>query len=86
MLYKTILQRAKQRPHPATFPTELAVNCIQLHGRKNAVVLDPFLGIGHSAFEAKECAGIVSTFIGFDIDEEYIRVACEVLRCQSKPI
>jgi len=84
--YKTIHQRAKQRPHPATFPTELAVKCIRLHGKKNATVLDPFLGIGHSAFAAKECADIVSTFIGFDIDEEYIRVACSVLGCEWKSL
>jgi site-specific DNA-methyltransferase (adenine-specific) len=82
--YKTIHQRAKQRPHPATFPTELAVKCIRLHGRKNAVVLDPFLGIGHAAYAAKECADTVATFIGFDIDEEYIRVVCEVLGCERK--
>ena len=42
--YKTILQRAKDRPHPATFPTELAVKCIRLHGKKDCVVLDPFSG------------------------------------------
>jgi site-specific DNA-methyltransferase (adenine-specific) len=84
--YKTIQRRAKERPHPATFPTELAVKCIRLHGRKEAVVLDPFLGIGHSAFAAKECPDLVSTFIGFDIDEEYVRVACEVLGCQSKTL
>ena len=84
--YKTIHQRAKQRPHPATFPTELAVKCIRLHGRQNAVVLDPFLGIGHSAFAAKECADVVSTFIGFDIDEEYIRVASEILGCEWKSL
>jgi site-specific DNA-methyltransferase (adenine-specific) len=80
--YKTIQQRDKQRPHPATFPTQLAVNCIKLHGRKNAVVLDPFLGIGHSAFAAKECVDTVSRFIGFDIDEEYLKVAAEVLGCK----
>ena len=80
--YKTIHQRAKQRPHPATFPTELATKCIRLHGKKGAVVLDPFLGIGHSAFAANECADLVSQFIGFDIDEEYLRVACGVLGCE----
>jgi site-specific DNA-methyltransferase (adenine-specific) len=79
--YKTIHQRAKQRPHPATFPTELAVKCIRLHGKKNCTVLDPFLGIGHSAFAAQECTDLVSRFIGFDIDEEYLKVACEVLDC-----
>jgi site-specific DNA-methyltransferase (adenine-specific) len=82
--YKTIHRRSKQRPHPATFPVELAVKCIRLHGKKNAVVLDPFLGIGHSALAAKECSDLVSKFIGFDIDEEYIRVACDLLRCEPK--
>jgi site-specific DNA-methyltransferase (adenine-specific) len=79
--YKTIHQRAKQRPHPATFPTELAVKCIRLHGVQNCVVMDPFLGIGHSAMAAKQCGDLVSEFIGFDIDEEYVNVACAVLGC-----
>src|SRR5439155_8892861 len=26
--YKTIRRRAKERPHPATFPTELAAKCV----------------------------------------------------------
>lgn len=78
--YKTITERAKQRPHPATFPTELAVKCIRLHGKRQAVVMDPFLGIGHAAFAAKECGpDLVSKFVGFEIDEEYRKVACEVL-------
>ena len=84
--YKTIHQRAKQRPHPATFPTELASKCIRLHGKKNAVVMDPFLGIGHSAFAAKECSDLASKFIGFDVDEEYLKVACELLGCEFTAI
>lgn len=79
--YKTIHKRAEQRPHPATFPTDLAVKCIRLHGRKNLTVLDPFLGIGHSGFAARECSGLVSEFIGFDIDEEYLKIACSELEC-----
>jgi site-specific DNA-methyltransferase (adenine-specific) len=72
--YKTIVSRSKERPHPATFPTELAVNCIMIHGSANKLVmLDPFLGIGHSALAAKECN--IRRFIGFDIDAEYVRVA-----------
>lgn len=79
--YKTIHQRAKQRPHPATFPVELAAKCIRLHGKRNATVLDPFLGIGHSAIAAKECADLVERFIGFDIDEEYLKIAAELIEC-----
>jgi site-specific DNA-methyltransferase (adenine-specific) len=72
--YKTIVSRSKQRPHPATFPVELAVNCIKIHGVKpNLVMLDPFVGIGHSAVAAKECR--VPQFIGYDIDAEYLEVA-----------
>jgi site-specific DNA-methyltransferase (adenine-specific) len=84
--YKTINFREKDRPHPATFPTELAVKCIRIHGRKNATVMDPFLGIGHSAFAARECTDIVSKFIGFEIDAEYVQVAVQILGCQPKLI
>jgi site-specific DNA-methyltransferase (adenine-specific) len=76
--YKTIVSRSKQRPHPATFPVELAVNCIKIHGlRPNGVMLDPFVGIGHSALAAKKCG--IRHFIGFDIDPEYVRIAETVL-------
>ena len=67
--YKTIQRRAKERPHPATFPVELAVNCIKLHGTGRAkTMLDPFLGIGNSAVAAQRCG--IRKFIGFEIDEE----------------
>jgi DNA modification methylase len=49
-------------------------------------VLDPFLGIGHSGLAAKECSDLVSKFIGFDVDEEYLKVACEVLGCGYAPV
>jgi site-specific DNA-methyltransferase (adenine-specific) len=72
--YKTIHSRSKQRPHPATFPVELAVNCIKLHGGlPDTCMLDPFLGIGHSAVAAKICG--IREFIGFDVDREYISMA-----------
>jgi hypothetical protein len=45
-----------------------------IHGSANKLVmLDPFLGIGHSALAAKQCK--IRRFIGFDIDAEYVRVA-----------
>lgn len=72
--YKTIQRRAKERPHPATFPVKLAENCIRLHGmRDDLIMLDPFLGIGNSAAAAKRCR--VKNFIGFEIDEEYLAEA-----------
>jgi site-specific DNA-methyltransferase (adenine-specific) len=76
--YKTIQSREEQRPHPATFPAELAEYCIRIHGCEvGMVVLDPFLGIGHSALAAKNCD--VSRFIGFDIDAGYIATARELV-------
>jgi site-specific DNA-methyltransferase (adenine-specific) len=72
--YETIQRRAKERPHPATFPVQLAVNCIRLHGLKRVKrMLDPFLGIGNSALAAQQCG--LADFIGFEIDEEYLREA-----------
>jgi site-specific DNA-methyltransferase (adenine-specific) len=78
--YETIQRREKERPHPATFPVELATNCILLHGlTRTQSMLDPFLGIGNSAIAAQR-SGLAS-FIGFEIDEEYLREAQR--RCEA---
>jgi site-specific DNA-methyltransferase (adenine-specific) len=72
--YQTIQSRDKERPHPASFPVQLAEWCIKLHGVARAkTVLDPFLGIGNSAVAAKRCG--VKHFIGFEIDEGYLAEA-----------
>jgi site-specific DNA-methyltransferase (adenine-specific) len=72
--YQTIQRRAKERPHPATFPVQLAEWCIKLHGvSRIETMLDPFLGIGNSGVAAKQCA--VKNFTGFEIDEQYLAEA-----------
>jgi site-specific DNA-methyltransferase (adenine-specific) len=72
--YETIQSRAKERPHPATFPIQLAEWCIKLHGiSRTRTMLDPFLGIGNSAIAAQRCG--VRNFIGFEIDETYFAEA-----------
>ncbi|HEX4629769.1 MAG TPA: site-specific DNA-methyltransferase [Chthoniobacterales bacterium] len=72
--YETIQRRDKERPHPATFPVQLAEWCIKLHGISRVeTMLDPFLGIGNSAIAAKRCG--VKNLIGFEIDEEYLAEA-----------
>lgn len=72
--YRTIQSREKERPHPATFPVQLAEWCIKLQGVSRArTMLDPFLGIGNSAKAAKDCG--VRRFIGFEIDETYLAEA-----------
>jgi site-specific DNA-methyltransferase (adenine-specific) len=72
--YETIQSREKERPHPATFPVQLAEWCIKLHAVSRVeTMLDPFLGIGNSAVAAQRCS--VKKFIGFEIDETYLTEA-----------
>lgn len=74
--YKTIRSRNRERPHPASFPPELALQCIKLHGQHpGLVVLDPFTGIGSAATAAQQAGA--GRFIGYDIDGEYLAVAAE---------
>jgi site-specific DNA-methyltransferase (adenine-specific) len=83
--YETISRRDKHRPHPATFPVELAENCIRLHGvKKNLAMLDPFLGIGNSAVAAKQCG--LTKFVGFEIDETYLAEAQRRLGGQASSL
>ena len=79
--YQTIQSRAKERPHPATFPVQLAEWCIKLHAVPRVrTMLDPFLGIGNSAIAAQKCG--VKKFIGFEIDNTYLAVAKRRLQSQ----
>jgi site-specific DNA-methyltransferase (adenine-specific) len=81
--YETIQSRAKERPHPATFPVALAEWCIKLHGVSRVrTMLDPFLGIGNSAIAAQRCG--VKEFIGFEIDETYLAEARQRIQAVSK--
>lgn len=82
--YKTIRERKRERPHPATFPVKLANQCITLHGlRKGLTVLDPFLGIGHAAIAA---GSLEADFIGFEIDKTYFQEACSILESQKEDL
>jgi site-specific DNA-methyltransferase (adenine-specific) len=75
--YSTIRKRMTDRPHPASFPPELAEMSIKLHGLSRVnLVLDPFLGIGNTAVA---CARLAVNMTGFDIDREYLEVAGEIL-------
>src|SRR2546421_3820091 len=77
--YQTIQSRKKERPHPATFPTQLAEWCIKLHGVSRVkTMLDPFLGIGNAAIAANNYG--LKEFIGFEIDKTYLAEAKRRLR------
>jgi len=76
--YRTIQSRSQERPHPASFPVELARKCILLHGVRPALrVMDPFLGLGHAGRAAVELG---ADFVGCELDPEYYAVACQTLR------
>jgi len=76
--YKTIQNRLKDRPHPASYPAELAKMCIQLHGlQKTELVMDPFLGIGNTAIACNE---LDKSFVGFEIDKIYFDEAVRILK------
>lgn len=70
--YKTVNSKKKKFSHPGTFPCELPLWCIFLHGKNNPVVLDPFLGSG-TTLVAAQLAGAKG--IGIEIDEIYVKTA-----------
>jgi len=79
--YKTIQARARDRPHPASFPYKLPMMCIKLHGVRNTkLVLDPFMGIGSTAVA---CMKLGIDYIGFEVDEDYIGIAEKILTDES---
>ncbi len=70
--YKTIRSAALQRPHPATFPVELAEMAIKIAGCP-PVVMDPFVGSGSTALAAKmNNSHEHGEFVGIDKSPTYI--------------
>ncbi len=71
--YKTISDKSKERPHPATFPEKLPRMCILLHGVERCnLVMDPFMGLGSSALASID---LNKGFVGFEMDDEYFAEA-----------
>jgi len=59
-------------PHPAPFPVELALRCIQSTNAE--VILDPFMGSGTTAIAAD---ALNRNWIGIDTSKNYCKVAKE---------
>jgi site-specific DNA-methyltransferase (adenine-specific) len=70
--YDTVKSKAQKHHHPSTFPLALPRWCIRLHGRENALVLDPFMGSG-TTMVAAQLEG--ATGIGIEVDPTYVAVA-----------
>ncbi len=74
--YKTVQSRTEKFDHPAGFPVSLPERCIRLHGKADAVVLDPFMGTGTTLVAAEKlgCSGV-----GVDVDRAYAECAARRL-------
>jgi len=70
--YPTIRSKTQKFSHPGTFPLDLPRWCIRLHGRPEAVVLDPFMGTGTTLLAAGLEGG---RGIGIEIDRDYVDTA-----------
>jgi site-specific DNA-methyltransferase (adenine-specific) len=70
--YDTVKSKAQKFNHPAGFPIDLPERCIKLHGAKDALVLDPFLGAG-TTLVAVERLG--HRGVGIEIDPHYAEAA-----------
>jgi site-specific DNA-methyltransferase (adenine-specific) len=65
-------ERARRIGHPAPFPEELPNRLIQLYSFTDDIILDPFMGSGTTAVAAIKTK---RNYIGYDINEEYIKLA-----------
>jgi site-specific DNA-methyltransferase (adenine-specific) len=74
--YETVKSRREKFDHPAGFPVELPLRCIQLHGVERPVVLDPFLGAGTTLVAAQRLG---AEGIGFEMDADYAERAVQRL-------
>jgi site-specific DNA-methyltransferase (adenine-specific) len=80
--YDTIQNREKDRPHPATFPPRLPEMCLRLHGLERVrLVGDPFMGLGSTAVA---CAQLGMSFVGIEMDEDYLKEAIGRTRAALK--
>ena len=61
----------RQKKHPAPFPEQLVRNCIQLSTEEGDLVVDPFMGSGTTAVVSQN---LNRKWIGFDIDEKYVKI------------
>jgi DNA modification methylase len=65
-------ESAKKVGHPAPFPVELPYRLMQLYTYGGEVVLDPFMGSGQTALAALKAG---RRFVGYDIDDTYVKLA-----------
>ena len=68
---------AERTSHPAQYPEELIERIIRVASNKGDSVLDPFVGSGTTARVALD---LERKYLGYDTEEEYIKIAAERLK------
>ncbi len=68
--------RGSKITHPASFPEELVANYIQFFTKKNALVLDTFLGSGTTTHVARQ---LQRNAIGIELSKKYAKLSQERL-------
>ncbi len=76
-------EQAKKVGHPAPFPVELPYRLIQLYTYEGEVVLDPFMGSGQTAIAALKTK---RHYIGYEINDDYVRLSQKRIRDFSQQI
>ena len=66
----------KESGHPCAYPEEIVRRCLLALDGENLTILDPYMGSGTTAKVAKELG---HNYIGFDISENYVKLANEAL-------
>ena len=77
--YATPLNQSDKKiyGHPTCKPIDIVKNFIINSSQEGDIVLDPFMGSGTTAVAAKSYG---RHFIGFEINEEYYKKACERIK------
>lgn len=65
-------EKGDYNTHLSVKPVQLISQLIRLFTKENAIVLDPFIGSGTTAIA---CLGTKRRYLGFDINEEYIKIS-----------
>jgi len=65
-------EKGEYNTHLSVKPVSLISHLIKLFTKEKAVVLDPFMGSGTTAVA---CVQSNRTYVGFDINKEYIKIA-----------
>ena len=69
--------------HPTQKPVKILKHIVEIASHSGDMVLDPFMGV---ASTGKATLDLGRNFIGFEIDENYYKKACQRLKESSLPL